>query len=475
MKISRGIVLTCLLTLAALSCESAFQELNSLNDLKKVLSGKSVPLHSLTLLHWFANHVHIINNTVDHVTFDLSGDFGSQYYSNNDGLLPSPPEGQYYYSVGNILQTSGKACHIFKDFPEYVVFPKVLEPANTERNRDRIIFSAITLSSGYKDFGQIYLTQHFKEEDNQGSQYDPEHTFSITINLLEQLRLFSFDDNLRSLQELRSLFDEDISDNMLNDLIHIWGRNHAPLGLLYLIMVPERSNLVGVCRSKGRPATDLTIKFTSEWKNCEIQRMHFQVVTGDNATARVVWSNVPREKLESGVAVALFKNQIDHGESLQFMTIKSSAGSYNTSVPLKEGLQARLHQIECSLCSPTLKEEICRGREFTNPQAVPVTGYSKLQLFQRQDKACFRLYVKKGCNQWRSDYPEAWVGLYLTPEKLNTEYAMYGWVKDFAQGPDSGEYNTFEQCMPATVTPGLQARFMINGGYVEKARTPGWH
>lgn len=474
MKTSRGVVITCLLTLAALSCESAFQELNSLNDLKKVLSGKSVPLHSLTLLHWFANDAYIINDTLVHLTFDLSGDFGSQHYSNNDGLLPSPPEGQYYYSVGNIHQTSGKACPIFKDFPEHVVFPKVLEPANTERNRGRIIFSAITLNDGSKVVGQIYLTQHFKEEDNQGSRYDTEHTFSITTDLLQQLRLFSFDNNLRSLQELRSLFDQDINDNMLNDLIDIWGRNHAPLGLLYLIVIPERSNLVGVCRSTGRFVTDLTIRLTSERKNCEIQHMQLQVVTGDNATARVVWSNVPREKLESGVAVALFENQIDHGESLQFMTIKSSAGSYNTSVPLKEGLQARLHTIECSSCSPTLNEEICRGTEFMNPKGVPVTSYSKLQLFQRQDKACFRLYVKKGCNQWRSDYPDAWVGLYLTPDKLNTEYALYRWVKNFAQGSDSGEYNTFEQCLPATVTPGLQARFMI-GGYAEKARTPGWH
>lgn len=473
MKMSRGVVTTCLLTLVALSCESAFQELNSLNDLKKALSDKSVPLHSLALLHWFANQVYIINNTLVHLTFDLNGDFGSQYYSNSDGFLPSPPEGQYY-SVGNINPTAGNTCPIHKEFPEHVLFPNVLEPANLGRNRNHIVFNTITHSSGARGVGQIYLTQIFKEEDSQGSGYDPEHTFSISTSLLQQLRLFSFDDNLRSLQELRSLFDEDINDNILNDLIYIWGRDKAPLGLLYLIVVPERSNLVGVCRSKGGSVTDLTIRFTSDRKKCEIQHMHLQVVTGENATVRVVWNNVPREKLERGVAVALFKNHIDEGESLNFMTIKTSAGSYNTSMPLKEGLQARLHKIECSLCSPTLKEEICRGKEFKNPQAVPVTGYSKLQLFQRHDKACFRLYVKKGCSQWRSHYPEAWIGLYVSPDKENTEYALYGWVKDFPQGPDSGEYNTFEQCTAATVAPGLQARFMINGGYLDKARTPGW-
>lgn len=470
MKMNKGVIVACLLSLVALSCESDFQELNSLNDLKRVYSANSLPMHSLTLLHWFANNVDIDNNDVVRLSFDTNRDFGSHTYRNYEGLLPSVSQGYQYCTIGNVNRPPGNTCPFYEDFPNYVLYPRVIENYGTGRNRDRIIVSVQTQTYSARRVSQVYLTQHYNDW-NHGSGYDPDNTFIITTNLLQQLRLFSFTDNTQSLQELRDQFDNNIDDNMLNDLINIEGRAQARLGLLYLIVVPRSNNLVGVCRSYRRLAR--AVKTTGDMQNCEIQHIYLQVMTGGNGKAQIIWRNVPRDKLDGGVAVALFKNQMDQGKSLTFKKIQDSEGSYDTSVTLNDGLQVRLHKVEGWY--PTLKEEICRGNEFQSPQAVSITGYAQLQLFVRDGTACSRLYVKKGCDQWTTDFKWSWVALYTSAGKDTNDYitSQWQWATKFEQGLDSGEYDTFEYCTGTTVTPGLQARFIIEN-YEEKARSPVW-
>ncbi|KAJ0019601.1 hypothetical protein NQD34_007170 [Periophthalmus magnuspinnatus] len=478
MKQSRGVLLSCLLTLVtlvAVNCrEQDYQQLNSIDDLKKVFSEKSFPLHSLILLHWFANNVDIDNNNIVRLTFNPRGDFGSHYYGNYDNLLDPVPSGYEYFTVGNVNRPYGDICPVSQDFPEYVLYPRVIEYADTGRNRDRLIVSAQAQNYGPRMITEVYLTQHFRLQDRQGSRYDPEHTFQISTNLLQQLRLFSFNDNRPSLQELRDQFNRNIDDNQLNNIINIWGPDQAPLGLLFSIVIRDRTNLFGVCSSSRRWARDLAVKKTGEWQSCELQKTHLDVITGGNGKATILWRNVPLQQINDGAAVVLFKNQMDKASSNIYTRIQNTEGTYDTSVSLNEGLQARLHKAQGYWA--TIKEEICRGKEFQSPHAVSITGYAQLQLFVQDGKGCFRLYIKENCSGWKSDFLNSWVGLYTSAGKSPEDYEsqQWQWATKFTQGQDSGEYQTFEYCTGTTVVPGLQARFMIES-YNEKARTPTWH
>lgn len=470
MKMSRGVIIACLLSLLALNCQSVFRELNSIDDLRTIYSYKSLPLHSLTLLHWIANEVDIDNNNDVHLSFDVNRDFGSHFYRNGESLLPSAPRGNWYYTVGNIDRVPEYTCPSYQDYPDYVISPRVLEYSGTGRNRDRLIVSVQQQNSGSRTVSQIYLTQHFRRADNQGSEYDPNHTFVISTSLLQQLRQFSFHDNSLSLHDLRTQYDNNIDDDQLNGIINIWGSKEAPLGLLYLIVLPQRKNQFGVCESNRRSARDVEATIKGDWQNCEIQHMHFQVKTGSSGRAMIHWRNVPGDQLK-GVAVVLFRNQMDQGSRITYKKIQESEGSYETNEPLNEGLQVRLHKIKYWV---KIMEEICRGREFKSPHPVSVTGYSQLQLFVKDGKACYRLYIKKGCDRWKSDFYQSWVGLYTSASADTSQYRDWRWAIKLEQGQPFGEYDTFEHCTGTKVTPGLQARLMIDKGYVEKARTPMW-
>ncbi|TNN69332.1 hypothetical protein EYF80_020483 [Liparis tanakae] len=72
----------------ALTSVSAVHKLDSINSLKKINYGKSVPKHGLLLLYWFANIVEIDENNVIWMTFDPNThDYGSHYYHNSEGVL----------------------------------------------------------------------------------------------------------------------------------------------------------------------------------------------------------------------------------------------------------------------------------------------------------------------------------------------------------------------------------------------------
>lgn len=169
-----GVIICWLLAALTLSCESAHQPLNSINDLKRIDFGRSVPRHSLLLLYWFANAVNIDNRNTITVNFDPNADFGSHYYGNSDNRL-SLPWGCRYYTVGNLYGSTSN------ELPGY------LRSSNPE-NRDRIIFSAERQQYPGRAYiiSHVYLTQH---EPN-SNDYDPYHTYQVSINLLRELRGF---------------------------------------------------------------------------------------------------------------------------------------------------------------------------------------------------------------------------------------------------------------------------------------------
>lgn len=186
-----GVIICLLLAALTLSCESAHQQLDSLDDLRTIDFGESVPIHSLLLLYWFAHTVNIEPYYMVTVNFNPNRDFGSHPYGNYENLLDQPRYGYQYYTVGNLYESSSY------ELPDYIRNPPVRD--NSRRNRGRIIFSAERQNSRPIMIDRIYLTQH----DLSSNEYDPNHTYQISINLLRQIRQYG---NPTAL--LRAIFED---------------------------------------------------------------------------------------------------------------------------------------------------------------------------------------------------------------------------------------------------------------------------
>lgn len=154
---------------------SAAHRLNDITDLKSIQFGRSVPRHSLQLLHWFANQVDLNHEIL--LGFDPNSDYGTHHYGNSDGLLPLPPFGHRYYTVGNLYVAGAQ------QLPDYV---RHQQQDNDGYNRARIIFSAYRGT-----INRVYLTQQYSTR--QWSSYDPNHTHEISPYLLRELRQLSRD------------------------------------------------------------------------------------------------------------------------------------------------------------------------------------------------------------------------------------------------------------------------------------------
>ncbi|KAK1877467.1 Anthranilate phosphoribosyltransferase [Dissostichus eleginoides] len=232
MKISGRVTWCCVALLLALTSVSAVQKkLKSINDLKKINFGQSVPKHSLLLLHWFANTVNIDENNVISLAFDPNdGDYGSHYYGNFEELLdplPRPRGNQYhYYTIGNLRKETSNPL------PSYVARPR---RAFAGENRDRIIVLVREQNTGWQTswrIDHVYITQHFQYQ----GEYDPDHTYRITTNLLREIREFSVGEDQQPLSYLRNRFGSSADDF---DIENTWG-HLACLGLLLYIVLGER-------------------------------------------------------------------------------------------------------------------------------------------------------------------------------------------------------------------------------------------
>ncbi|CAL8329652.1 unnamed protein product [Boreogadus saida] len=229
------------LFLSILPTESTIRTLNSINDLKKIPFGQSVPKHSLVLLHFFANTIEFDNNDAIELTFEpRNGDYGTHHYGNYEGVLDPLPPGHQYYTLGNI--NSMISIHGIS-LPSY--FTRDLNHLLGQNlNRARIIFSLLDQDT----IDQVFITQHYHTYQGQGTVYDPGHTYRITIDLLRELRVFSLDQNQQSeLSEIGTNFGSGIDYDKFLFIRNTWGQL-ACVGLLLFIVINERNT---PCRPNG--------------------------------------------------------------------------------------------------------------------------------------------------------------------------------------------------------------------------------
>lgn len=209
-----------LLTLTSVS--AVIPILNSINDLIEVDFGQSVPIHSLVLLHWFANTVDIDRNDVIHLTFNPNHDYSSHYYGNRGDLFELSL-GSRYYSIGNINESTAAQ------------FPPHVRAQSGHGNRVRVVIR-VREASGVRQVERVYITQHCYPFNHERSDYDPGQRYEVTTNLLRQIREFSMDSHdMKSLRYLRDRFGSSADDLQLERIRNMWG-HLASLGLLFHIV-----------------------------------------------------------------------------------------------------------------------------------------------------------------------------------------------------------------------------------------------
>ncbi|XP_034450355.1 uncharacterized protein LOC117766981 isoform X2 [Hippoglossus hippoglossus] len=492
MRISGRVMSCCAALFLTVASVSAVQKLQSINDLKKINFDQSVPKHTLLLLYWFANVVDINNNHVISLTFDPNNeDYGSHHYGNYEQLLDPLPRGYRYYTVGNLNVDS------HEQLPDYVVDPLAEYEG---RNMDRIIFRVRQQNTGRSmQTDQVYITQHYETSEQQGTRYNPEHTYQVSTNLLRQIREFSDGEHQDSLWDLRNRYGSSANDRELVHIRNTWG-NLACLGLLLFIVIKEKHSSYKQNKRPQPPARrntqpDFVVNIPENPSQTYPRQNHMgtgslnlrdetqlTVTTSKDGEARILWENVTENRLNNGVMVVLFNNNRDQEASKTFKCIGDSSGSWDTSVPLNDGLQARLHKVRRQWCFlKVVGEEICRGPEFKNPRAdsaVNISGYdAHLQLFVKDGKACARLFVKKTFSNWKSEFNNSWVGFYASADKATNQYEwwQWQWATKFRRSTDVQDYlyDVYDYHSGMSIAPGVQARFIGQPEEV-KACTPSW-
>ncbi|XP_061893020.1 uncharacterized protein LOC133642682 isoform X1 [Entelurus aequoreus] len=478
MKMSGRCVLRCTVLLLCLAFVSAIKKLDSINDLKKVDFDRAVPKHTLILLHWFANEIDIDNNDVIQLTFDPNREeFGSHHYGNYEGMLNPLPQRNIryrYYTVGNLYH--GQAM---SELPDYVLHP---ERQYVGRNRDRIIFRVrehSTRGQASEIIDEVYITQHY-DNSNEGTRYDPAHTYQITTNLLRQIREFSGEEGTsNSVRKLKEDFGSHINNSQIRSLIITWG-DLACLGLLLFIILEEKYYPNNINWGAKRMSRHCVVNIPSSSEDhpdgqvprelFDEENIQLEVTTGTNGKAKIHWQGVSEDRLQQRVMLVLFKD--NEGQTALFSKqIGSNSGDMDTSVLLNTGLQARLHKTRTKYCFWTvMAEEICRGGEFRNPEKVRLQDYNaSLQLFVKDGKACARLFVGKAFRDWRSEFDKSWVGFYTDANKATEEYGWWKWqwaTKFQKSTPLDPYHNVYEYHSGMAISPGVQARFIISNNRV---------
>ncbi|MEQ2257797.1 hypothetical protein ILYODFUR_038510, partial [Ilyodon furcidens] len=170
LKMSRKIFFCVAVCLILSSVHAAQKTLDSITDLINCPLSENTNI--LELLYWFAHQVDIDDYV--RLTFDPNSDYGSHHYGNYENILDEPLRGQQYYTIGNLNEDKSQSL------PSYVRNRQ----RNIDLNRARIIIRVNVGPQRGQIIHQVYITQHSDE----GTFYDPNHTYRITTSLLQEIR-----------------------------------------------------------------------------------------------------------------------------------------------------------------------------------------------------------------------------------------------------------------------------------------------
>uniref|UniRef100_A0A3B1IY01 Uncharacterized protein n=1 Tax=Astyanax mexicanus TaxID=7994 RepID=A0A3B1IY01_ASTMX len=437
---STGALLCCFTLCLVLSSVTSINNLNNIRDLKNTQFGRQYPRHGLLLLHWFANNIEIDNNNnIQCVNFNpAQGDYGFHFYGNyelnqNRGALPRCPDDSAYYAFGNLGSQSSE------NLPHYVTQDYDNEERNPLRNIDRLVIRVPR--NNPQRVEQVYVTQHYRDR-TQGSGYDPENTYRVSTSLLQQMQNLINEHNNE--QQLGNLYR---SESGLSPLLTETGydRNYR--------ITQFRGSLF--C-SKSKSKTNRFPRSVVPQPQCETPRdIKLEVKSTSKGYARISWSEIPESLVEDN-KIGLYKD--DQLQTDYYLNGKTF-GTEDTSTYLNSGLQVKL--------LTTKNEVIWTGPEFNDANGVlptDLTGYdASLQLYTIDGYACARLFIKKSFTNWE--------------KYANEQYEKYQYVVNFKKITNqdlSEEYDIHEYESGMAIGPGVQARFLLDKGFTEGARTKAW-
>uniref|UniRef100_A0A8C7FG26 Uncharacterized protein n=1 Tax=Oncorhynchus kisutch TaxID=8019 RepID=A0A8C7FG26_ONCKI len=309
---------------------------------------------------------------------------------------------------------------------------------------------------------------HYSPNENRGSAYDPDNTYPVSFSLLTQIQVLP----TITRDVIQRIHNVEINDNSVEN---IWG--HTPgLALLLAIALYLTRPKVSFIHQ-----VFITMESQHHMQDDETKSIKLEVKTTNRGGMRFTFSGIPRRLFDKGVIWVLYKNN-DSTDMLDFSSvIDGASGSFDTSVPLNPGLQARFHPhksmcffVLCGIYN-TSGEEIHRIPEIHDANReipVDISGYkpnASLQLSVKDGKACACQYVKKSFTDWKEKFNNSWVGFYSSEKNNTNEYNTYQWqwAVNFLR-----KIYVYRSSMP--MSPGVQARFMLEKSGGEKARTPPW-
>lgn len=478
--VGRGFLGCFILCLSLASVCAVKGTLKSIDDLKGIEFGHTSPRHGLMLLHWLANNIYNDNNGNMRLNFNPARrDYGFHFYGNADNphLLPILPyQRGNYYSLGNLADNNNNNDALA--LPDYVT-QRFYNSRGPENNRDRVILRVRDEGSNQFIVDEVYVTQHYPRNENRGSAYDPDNTYRVNVSLLRQIQSLP----TINLNYILQTYNVEINDNILEHLQNTWRDTPGLALLLAIVLYFTRPKTLIKDQAFG-----LILQSKRVMEDKDNTLIKLEVKTTNRGKARIIWSGIPKRLLDQGVMVVLYKsNNPDSKSELDRSSVGGKAsGSYNTSVPLNPGLQVRLHKEVktwwnyLGFGSPT-GEEIWRGSEFHDANReipVDINGHdASLQLFVKDGKACARLYVKRSFTDWKKTFNNSWVGFYSSAGTL--DHNTWQWAVKFSEESRSDwagirGCNVYVYESSMTMSPGVQARFILEKSGGEKARTPPW-
>ncbi|KAJ7997538.1 hypothetical protein DPEC_G00230050 [Dallia pectoralis] len=115
--------------------------------------------------------------------------------------------------------------------------------------------------------------------------------------------------------------------------------------------------------------------------------------------------------------------------------------------------------------------------------AVDIKGYdARLELYgndwlgennHKAIRSCVRLYIEKAFTNWLNVFKDSWVGFYKDEDQDTSAYTDYHYVSKFSKESrsDIQDYDVYVYQSDMRLSPGVQARFILNSNYRELVRT----
>ncbi|XP_056600662.1 uncharacterized protein LOC130418491 [Triplophysa dalaica] len=165
---------------------------------------------------------------------------------------------------------------------------------------------------------------------------------------------------------------------------------------------------------------------------------------------------------------------IAHGVQIRFFLNNARESELTQSIPWQTAKEWMTSSSDCA--SSFWSDPETDDANSVIPTKIKEFG-ARLQLYNKDDKACARVYIEKTFSNWLNVFTESWVGFYNSSQDPNERYVKYEYVKNIqkVEGHSGACYDIYEYQSNSPIFPGVQIRFFLKNTYTsEIAKTTPW-